>query len=182
MRESAATVVSDIAAHLLPRTLSGAVCIASLPYLGDLPGVLTEYIREVEAGSFRNDDVGLFAATKTTFLDSLFSHPEQVSYGLKCLWLGSSLAATPADMALGFSRLQDHEPLFKMAREGTLPLLLLQGGVDKHIAARKIVQEIKALWKDAEVVVFEGLRHTVFYEDVDGVMERVQRFVTKVQS
>lgn len=176
-----ATVVTDIAAHLPPKTLSGAVSIGALPNLGEaMPRVLSEYIQEVAAGSLRNDDVGLFAATKITFMDSLFSHPDEVSYELKCLWLGASLAATPADMALGFSRPQDPARLYDMAHDGSLPLLLLQGSLDKHMNTEKLVLEVKPLWKDAEVAVFEGRGHALFYEDVDGVMKRIGSFVRRV--
>lgn len=181
MRGSSATVVTDIVAHLPPRTLSGAVWIAPLPYLGDiLPRILTEYIRELTPSTLRNDDVGLFAATKAIFLDSLFSRPDQVSYELKSLWTGASVATTPADMILSCSRTQDPEALLRVAREGAVPLLLLQGSADRHLDANKLVQEVKPLWKDAEVVVFEGLGHALFYENVDGVMERLRNFVARV--
>ncbi|KZV64169.1 alpha/beta-hydrolase [Peniophora sp. CONT] len=175
------TVVTDIVAHLPPGTLSGAVCMSSLPYLGDaLPRVMSEYIGELAAGSLRNDDVELFVGTKITFLDSLFSDPDQVSHELKCLWLGASLAATPTDLGLGFSRTQDPAAILQAARDGTLPLLVLQGSVDKHMMAEPLVAEARLLYKDAEVVVFEGLGHALFYEDVDGVMERIGNFAKRL--
>ncbi|VDC05612.1 unnamed protein product [Peniophora sp. CBMAI 1063] len=177
-------VITDIAAHLPPTTLSGAICISSLPYLAGDAGrrIMSPTILEIASGSLQNADVGLFAKTKIRFLDSLFSHPDQISHELKCLWLGASLACTPADMTLGFSRTQDPEPMYKMAREGTLPLLVLQGRLDGHLDAEKLVAEIKPLWKDAEVVILEGIGHAVFYEDTEGVMQRIGHFVRRVQA
>ncbi|VDC05615.1 unnamed protein product [Peniophora sp. CBMAI 1063] len=178
-----ATIITDIAAHLPPKTLSAAVCIASLPYLGDAAHhIMTNYIQNLAISCLRNDDVGLFAATKAVFVDGLFSHPKQISHELKCLWLGASLAATPADMALCLSRTQDPEPLYMMAREGTLPLLVLQGSEDKHINAEKLITEASSLWRDAEVIVFEYQGHALFYEDTEGVMKSIANFAKRVQT
>lgn len=178
------TVIADITAHLPSTTLSGAVFLSALPYTtGMTQRVVSASVLEKVATFHRNDDVGRFVETKMPFIASCFARPDQVPYELRCLWAGATLASTPVDLELAFNRSQDPAGLLKVARDGTLPLLVLHGDLDVIVDCKSLVRQVKAIpWRDVEVVILEGVGHAPFYESTESVMKHIGRFANRVQT
>lgn len=154
-----------------------------MPYIGDVTPQIASPSALQQVGILQqNDDASLLASTKIAWVDSCFGHPDKVPHELKCLWTGAALAATPADLAIMMSRPQDLEPMLQLARSGTLPFLMLQGNRDALIDAEKVVPVVKAMWKDAEVVVLDGMGRAPFYENTEEVMKRIGDFTKNVWS
>ena len=152
-----------------------------MPYIGDITfRIASASALEHTVKMRQTHDVDLFASTKASWVTSCFGRPDQVPHALKCLWIGAAIAASPTDLTLALNRSQDLKPMLNMARDGTMPLLLLQGDSDHLILAEKVIPEIKAMWKDVEVVIFKGIGHAPFYEDTEGVMKSISAFVKRL--
>ena len=154
-----------------------------MPYIGDItPRIASPSALEHVGILQKNDDVALGLTMKASWVDLCFASPDRMPYELKRLWTGVALAATPVDLSLLLARQQDLTPLLKLAQTGTFPLLMLQGDADRIILCEKVVPEIKAMWKNAEVVIMEGTGHSPFYEETTCTMQYISDFVESVRS
>ena len=177
-----ATVVADIVAHLPPNTISGAVYLGAVPHTGMGKRVIPAPVLEVIYSFQRDGDVSTFVSNKMPFIDGCFAHADQFSHELRSLWAGITLASTPIDLKNAFNRPQDPTALLKVAREGSLPLLVLHGKLDVIVDAKSVVQELDAMpWKGAEVVILEGAGHAPFHESTESVMQHIAQFAKRVQ-
>ena len=178
-----ASIVVDIAAHLPHDVISGVVYIDPMPYIGDItPRIATPAALQGVVNLQRDDDVMLCLSTRVDWVDLCFSQAHRTPYELKSLWMGSSLAATPADLALMINRSQNLEPFTQGTAEGRWPILLLQGDADALIKTEEAVREVEAMWKNVRVVVLEGAGHASFCEDTEGVMKAIAEFTSQVHS
>ncbi|KAJ6498250.1 alpha/beta-hydrolase [Mycena vulgaris] len=175
-----ATVVTDMAAHLPPATLSG------VPSTGEIAGeMLPPTLGATLAGLLSTDDVSPFHAASAMFADSLFVRPDTIPYALKCVYMGHIM--TPDLINLSLTRPMDVQPLLNAGMDG-LPLLLIEGTADAHrVGSLKSSEEVmRPHFKNFECVWLEGRGHALHYECPEDIVrlliEFIQRMAGKVSN
>ncbi|KAH8114077.1 alpha/beta-hydrolase [Phellopilus nigrolimitatus] len=178
---SLSTVIADIAAHLPASTLSGAVYLSALPYIGPImQRVGTPLILGMLPGLLNKEDTTVYVKTAHAFADSLFLKPSAVPWETRCLWLGMTACQLPTHRSFALSRPQDPTKLHELGRNG-FPLLVLNGTKDSQVDGDAVVEEMKPYFKEMEVYVVEDGSHASFYESEQEVMGKIMEFVRKVQ-
>lgn len=136
--------------------------------LGFLPGLTSE------------NDVTLFSSTATAFTDSLFAHPEDVPWEMKCLWIGMAAHQTPMHRRFILSRPQDPARLFELGKQG-FPLLIVNGTEDQQVKGDAVVTEMKQYFKNLKICMIEkGGSHAIHYENEKEVMDSIVAFASEI--
>lgn len=178
---NAATVIADIATHLPFDTLAGAVYLVALLYIGPvMERVGTSTILGFLPGLTSENDATLFSGTATAFTDSLFAHPEDVPWEMKCLWIGMAAHQTPMHRRFILSRLQDPARLFELGQQG-FPLLIVNGTQDQQVKGDAVVAEMKQYFKNLKICMIEkGGSQAVHYENEKEVMNSIVAFASEI--
>ncbi len=128
---------------------------------------------------YKTDDVNLNAKTTINFVDSLFSDPKNVPFGLKTSWYGTAMLQSPKVCNNVLSRSQDPKKLYELAKEG-LPLLALSGSADHQVDGDVVVEEMKLYYKNMDVHTVEDGSHALFYDNEAEVVDTISTFASKV--
>ncbi|KAH8113559.1 alpha/beta-hydrolase [Phellopilus nigrolimitatus] len=177
------TVVTDVAHHLPFGTISGVVYLSALPYIGPvMERVGTATVLGMLPGLFCEDSVTTSLKVALNFIDTLFLDPAVIPWQTKCLWLGMVVCQTPSHRKFVLTRPQDPAKLLELGNKG-LPLLIVNGTEDQQVNGERVVEEMKAHFRDLEVAMIgKNGSHSIFYENQDEVMDNITRFVSKVHA
>lgn len=177
-----AAVASDYCQHIDPVPVSGVVYLSGLPYIGPIMGSIGKpSVHGFLPGLFTLDDVVLSRRTTIGFAESVFAHPDQVPFELKCTWMGSAVLQTPNDTRFCITRAQDPAKLLETAAKG-LPLLVISGSADIQTDGDALAREMKQHWKNMEYKMIHGAGHAVFYDSHDETIEAIVAFARRVGS
>lgn len=172
----------DVASHLPKDYLSGAVYIAALPYIGPIMETIgTSTITGFLPGLW-SEDVNISSTTMVEFTDSLFVKPEEVSWSLKCQWMGMAVHQLPKHRTFILTRPQDPAKLHELGAIG-FPLLALSGTQDRQVMGDVVVNEMKPYFTNIEAHRIEkGGSHAVHFENAAEVLAHIASFANKVMS
>ncbi|KAJ8508843.1 hypothetical protein ONZ45_g8923 [Pleurotus djamor] len=178
-----AAIVSDIAEHIQPMPLLGAVACDGSPVLG--PEILAKLIAPATAASlatfFQDTNVTTGLAGRTKFINSCFQYPDQVPFNIKASYFGSTLVQPPAVSVWVTQREQNSTKLFEVAEKGGLPLLVLFGKSDIVAVESEAVAFVKPHFKKLTTVTIPG-GHAIFEDNPDGTAEALIGFVRSISN
>ncbi|KAJ6500262.1 alpha/beta-hydrolase [Mycena vulgaris] len=175
-----AAVATDVAAHLPPATLSGAVYLAGVPSTGEIPSeMMPRTLGAALSGLLSTDDVSAFQVSSAIFAETLFAQPDTVPYAVKCLHMGHSLS--PETIKLSLHRPMDVQPLCNAGRQG-LPLLVIQGAADAQGAysPQNVEDIMRPHFKNFECTWLEGRGHALHYECPEDIVRLLIKFTQRV--
>jgi pimeloyl-ACP methyl ester carboxylesterase len=175
----AAAVATDVVTHLPPGTLSGVIYLAGIPATSIAGDMAAPPLIAVLPGLVSTDSVLAYQAASEIFVDRLFADVESVPYAVRCLHMGHSL--TPNIMGLSLGRPMAIEHLWQAGKAG-LPLLVVQGTLDKHRAgsAKGVDEIMRPHFKNYQIIWLEGRGHALHYECPNELVEILIKFTTKV--
>jgi len=175
---STGVVLSDIAAHLPPDYLSGAICIAGAPKLGSaiedvvtpatanvLPKLASETITAAES-----------EAALTEFTGLCFSHIDEVPWDVKWRWRGMMGSAPPSSYGYAMSRETDPTAVIALAKKG-FPLHVIVGTDDQMIRAENLIAEVSKFFTKVTSRIVEKGSHAVFHQNTQEVVDSITSYV-----
>ncbi|KDR71247.1 hypothetical protein GALMADRAFT_159486 [Galerina marginata CBS 339.88] len=171
------TVVSDIFAHLPPRTISGIVAVAARPTTAI--AINTPAIAALLPGFSVTDDVAVDINTKSTFIDACFNDPSNIAIDIIWSWIGSAAIQLPPISDLVRTRAQDTTKLFEAGAKG-FPYLVISGTADKIVLNDNVTAEIEPHFTNFEVIRIQGGAHAVFIEKEDEFVQALVPFANKI--
>ena len=129
------------------------------------------FTRDIDAGPGFLDDTIKKSEEGSDFADE---NPD-VGYVTRVGIAGMTSLMSPSDRVLATSREQDNTKVFEWAAEG-LPLLVVHGTRDAFFDGEKMVEVVKEVFKDLEVVMIPNGSHAPFVEFPEAVVEPILRF------
>ncbi|KAJ7199560.1 Alpha/Beta hydrolase protein [Mycena haematopus] len=177
---SAAAVATDVVTHLPPDTLSGVIYLSGVPATSIVGEMAPPPLAVALPALMSNESVSAYQVAAEVFTETLFSHPDAVSYAVRCMHMGHSL--TPEIMRFSVSRPMNIDKLWEAGRAG-LPLLSVQGTKDGHRegGAKSIDEIMRPHFKHYESIWLEGRGHALHSECPNEIIENLITFTKKVK-
>lgn len=172
-----AMIASDVTAYLGPDALAGVVLTASPPWISAFPIVATEFVRGLALNNTEDADASI--AARIEFNYNLFNHPEKVPTEVLWSWIGSSCLQPPSKVNIVLSRTQNTTNLLKAGAEG-LPVLVVNGGADKFVDGKKVLEVIGDHFTDLTVHTIANGSHAAFYEEQEEYVRELSKFAKRV--
>ena len=181
---NAGAIITDICTHLGSDTISGAIFMAAVPYLGPeiLPKLANPTILAVVPDIMSQNDVASHKAAIVRFGKSIFFDPESIPIETRCAWLGVSLLQPPSVSSLVLVRPQVPEKLFEAGKKG-LKVLFIHGNQDEQrVSGMTVVEELREHFPKPDIVGFEGSGHAFFWEKPEETNAALLAFTKKVST
>lgn len=199
------TIAGDVASHLPPDSMLGAVYIASHPTLSSSlvadaqPGFAPVWQRVVNESDAVHDfpitfNRLCFARDSDPPMDSLEEtlklHKEgydfvaenpAATYEIRLAALGMMTSMSIHHRRLVIQHLNDNEKILDLLAKG-FPILEVMGTHDAFLNCRTLVESLKPIAKNLEVHIVEGSSHTPFVDSPEEVVNAITKFAKRVHA
>jgi pimeloyl-ACP methyl ester carboxylesterase len=198
-------ILADIATYLPENTILGAAIISGAPYHSpDFFPAINPAMTSFTSQWFKAPDATLAHYCMLAAIRLLFHHDTnlgpgflddtakkaaegddfihenpKVSYLTRMGILGMAYSMSPEDQKRVVTRVQDNTKLFELAKAG-FPLLAVHGTQDAYFDGGKMVEIVRPLFTNMEVVMLDGACHTPFVEDPFVVMDPILKFCDRL--
>ncbi|KAJ3519761.1 hypothetical protein NMY22_g13051 [Coprinellus aureogranulatus] len=174
-----ATIAADVTAYFGPDALAGIVYTAALPWLEVQPIVSTQYVQGLVPGLTTTTDSDLSIATRIEFVTQLLNRPDKIPTDVLWSWIGGSVLQPPSKFPFLLARTQNTTNLFQAGANG-VPLLVVNGEVDKFIIGEKVLEVVDGHFTDLTVHTIANGSHALFYEDQGEYVRELAKFARRV--
>jgi pimeloyl-ACP methyl ester carboxylesterase len=108
------------------------------------------------------DDLNQWGETAKAFVESCVAYPDEMPQLTKYAWMGGVSGQHPQVRLLALPRGQDESALLSV--KDTLPFLVLQGTMDKHVLSDKMDKFMHDNFKNVEFHLWDHCGHAPFFD------------------